>query len=145
MPINFQVRSHKPMQKMHRLVFTQICQKLAGSRSWKNTKNSQVCGCGKMPKNRHYAVKQKCQQLTGPRSRKNAKNPQVRSHRNMPINSRVFSHKEIKRMHVHIFAKIPKTHRSVFMETFQKLADPQSQIYANKLPGLQSCRSDKNA
>ena len=133
MTMNFEVHSVNKIHKKHTSTFmrkclincrsavTEKCQKLAGLRSRKNSKNSQVHGHKNMPRNfqvcshkkmqkmhmaaltrkcpktRNSAVTEKCLNLARSHSRKNPKKPQVCSHKNMPINFLDYHHKEMKK------------------------------------------------
>ena len=64
--------------------YYQKCLKLAGPRSRKNDKKSQVRGERKMPESRKSAVTEKCQKVAGPHARKNAKKSHVLGHGKRP-------------------------------------------------------------
>ena len=135
--INFQVRSHRKMQKMHRSAFIRKFQKLAAPQSQK------------IPQTRRSTFTEKCQNLAGPQSREmpktrksafteNAENSQIRIHENIPKSRwSAFtkygnkipgsqSQKMKKCIGQHL-CENGKTRRSAVMEKCQKLAGPRLQ------------------
>ena len=107
---------------------------LAGPRSRKSAKKSQVRSHGKASETRRSALMKKCQKITGLRSWKIAKKSQVRGHGKMSKRRRSAvtekcqkvanprSRKNAKKSQVRGHGKMLKSRRSVVTDKCQKLA-----------------------